>query len=136
MGIIFHYSAQTGLESTDESMGFGYTIGQVLISDFDNWSYDEQYTFCEKIEKPIRKLAHMCEYAVLGILVYLSFKDSNRSWFYIAWIICILYASSDEFHQLFVKGRSGEIRDVLIDSIGAFLGIVITYRLKKLITKK
>ena len=42
-----------------------------------------------------------------------------------AWIFCILYAMSDEFHQLFVPGRSGEIRDICIDSLGALLGIII-----------
>jgi len=38
----------------------------------------------------------------------------------------MLYAITDEFHQYFVPGRSAEIRDVLIDSSGAFIGILLT----------
>lgn len=38
-------------------------------------------------------------------------------------IVCALYAVSDEFHQLFVSGRSGEIRDIIIDSCAATFGV-------------
>ena len=44
---------------------------------------------------------------------------------YIPIIICILYAISDEIHQLFVPGRSGQVSDVLLDTLGAFTGIMI-----------
>ena len=40
-------------------------------------------------------------------------------------IVCALYAASDEFHQLFISGRSGEIRDIIIDSCAAMVGIFI-----------
>ena len=42
-------------------------------------------------------------------------------------LICFLYACSDEIHQLFVPGRSGEARDVLIDTLGACLGVSFYY---------
>lgn len=44
---------------------------------------------------------------------------------FLAIIICILYATSDELHQLFVMGRSCELRDVFIDSLGSVSGIII-----------
>lgn len=37
----------------------------------------------------------------------------------------MIYACTDEIHQLFVPGRSGQFRDVMIDSLGAFIGILI-----------
>ena len=40
---------------------------------------------------------------------------------------CVFYAAIDEIHQLFVPGRSGEIKDVLIDSCGSFIGIHFYY---------
>lgn len=46
--------------------------------------------------------------------------------------ICILYAISDEFHQLFVPGRGGQIRDVLIDSTGAIVGVAICFKKDKI----
>ena len=45
----------------------------------------------------------------------------------LTFVICVLYAITDEYHQTFVAGRSGELRDVVIDSLGALLGILIYY---------
>ena len=39
----------------------------------------------------------------------------------------MVYASSDEIHQIFVSGRSGNIKDVIIDTCGSYLGIFFTY---------
>ena len=41
------------------------------------------------------------------------------------WLIGSFYAASDELHQLFVPGRSGEIKDVLLDSLGVLLGVLL-----------
>jgi VanZ family protein len=51
-------------------------------------------------------------YGLRGILLVLA-----------AGVICVGVASSDEFHQLFVYGRGASVKDVLIDSSGAFVGI-------------
>jgi VanZ family protein len=40
-------------------------------------------------------------------------------------VFCVLYAVSDEVHQLFVPGRGAQVTDVLIDNAGAFVGIGI-----------
>ena len=47
----------------------------------------------------------------------------------------MIYAISDEIHQLFVPGRSGQVRDVLIDSAGSLLGIIIVMAFEKLLIK-
>lgn len=41
------------------------------------------------------------------------------------WLIAVCYAATDETHQLFVPGRSGQVRDVLIDSVGAAIGVLL-----------
>lgn len=52
-----------------------------------------------------------------------------------ALLICVLYAISDEVHQKFIPGRSGEVRDVIIDTAGASVGISV-YLLFGMIVKK
>ena len=44
-----------------------------------------------------------------------------------AWVVGTLYAASDEIHQLFVPGRSGQLRDVLLDSAGVAAGILLAW---------
>ena len=50
-------------------------------------------------------------------------KERNR--IILSLVIGIVYASSDEIHQRFVSGRSGQITDVMIDSFGVLFGILI-----------
>lgn len=78
----------------------------------------------------LRKLAHMSEYAVLGAFWSLQQRKSISKFpvqrLAVRWQICILTALLDESIQLFVPGRSGEIRDVWIDGAGAMLGLAAT----------
>ena len=81
----------------------------------------------------IRKLAHFTEYLILGLLVANMFTKNNINNLYlISIILCIIYATSDEIHQIFVPGRACQLRDILIDSIGSIIGIY----LYKLINEK
>lgn len=83
----------------------------------------------------VRKCAHMTEYAILAFLLYKSLIHIQdpliKSFFF-----TFLYACTDEFHQLFIPGRSGQIRDVLIDSTGALIMIFIIYLINKRKDKK
>lgn len=74
----------------------------------------------------VRKAAHMSEYALLAILFILYLRECEYQHMFLIGIIAVaLYAASDEFHQLFVMGRSGQIKDVLIDTCGGMIGIVL-----------
>lgn len=64
----------------------------------------------------LRKSAHLFEYAILYLLARRAFSDGPR-----AFLFCVAYAVSDEWHQTFVPYRMGQARDVLIDALGAFL---------------
>ena len=66
----------------------------------------------------LRKTAHFLEYFILYFLFLVPLKKSHHT----ALLLAILYACTDEFHQLFVIGREGRIRDVIIDSLGASFG--------------
>lgn len=128
MVVIFLFSAKPAEASTQDSLYVGRKIGQLIYQDFEEWSDKRQTDFARKIEYPVRKGAHMAEYAVLGVLIYLSWgnkKYGRRQRAVCSWFLTVLYASTDEFHQLFVPGRSGQIRDVMIDSAGAAIGILL-----------
>lgn len=142
MAVIFSFSAKTADASTQDSLFAGKKIGQLIIADFEKWSDEKQITFAKKIEYPVRKGAHMTEYAILGILLLCSW-DLNRhslkkaSWY--SWLLGTLYAASDEFHQLFVEGRSGQLTDVAIDSIGVMFGVLliaVIYKKRRFNTSK
>lgn len=120
---IFMFSAQNGDESSELSQGFLRTF--ILRFTPDNISED----IVNMMEYIIRKCAHMTEYAVFGILVFYQIKLYRlfeKEWNRIVMaVICVMiYAATDEIHQLFVGGRSGRFTDVLIDTAGGFIGIM------------
>lgn len=82
----------------------------------------------------VRKAAHFTAYLVLGILVMNGFRDKEipaYKWLGRALVVCVLYAISDEIHQLYIPGRAGQVTDVLIDSIGALIGIGAYFGMSK-----
>lgn len=80
----------------------------------------------------VRKVAHFTEYFILGILVINALKyNTIKDMMKLSILICILYASLDEIHQLFVQGRDGKIFDVLIDTLGSLSGIFLYKFLRK-----
>ena len=85
----------------------------------------------------VRKTAHFAEYAILGSLFFLNLKNWQKSngTLTMSILFSYLYAITDELHQVFVPGRSAQFRDVLIDTLGASFGAIITYLIVKLFTK-
>jgi len=88
----------------------------------------------ETVEEPVRLLGtqvlHFVEFAVLAFLLALAFATirSLRVRFLallLGGVVAVLYAASDEAHQLFVPGRQGDVVDFLWDSAGAVVGAVL-----------
>ena len=82
----------------------------------------------------VRKTAHFFAYLILGSLVMNGFRGKElpaTKWLFRALVVCVLYAISDEIHQLYVPGRSGEVTDVLLDSVGSLIGIGIYFGMSK-----
>lgn len=81
----------------------------------------------------MRKAAHMTEFAVLFLLLWRALRrhlESEHSSMMLAGAISLAYAASDEWHQTFVNGRTGTIRDVGFDLAGILLAwLVINWRL-------
>lgn len=74
----------------------------------------------------VKKSGHLVEYAILAGLVWRALRHTsqvrNRAVF--AFILTVVYAASDEFHQSFVPGRTSRVTDVLIDSAGTLLCLI------------
>ena len=130
MMFIFMMSQQNADTSTETSLRAGTLVAELVVPGYRDWTAAEQRALAMQIDYPVRKLAHASEYTVLGILYSLSVLSvsavpKRRKLLCTAFPLGVLYAMSDEFHQLFVPGRAGRVSDVLIDSSGVLLGIAI-----------
>ncbi len=143
MILIFCFSAQEAEESTITSTAVGRFVVELQMGITGT---DIPPELIEKraveIDEYVRKGAHMTEYAILGLALlfpFTCFQVKSTIGYFIASMIGVVYAASDEFHQTFVRGRSGCIRDVVIDATGVILALAITRfiaRLTKTLQKK
>lgn len=84
----------------------------------------------------IRKMAHLSEYFILGLLLFRAFRSSSGNlkawrWAFYSLLAVALFAAGDEFHQSFVGTRTASVRDAGIDTFGGFLAqctILLWYR--------
>lgn len=121
--VIFLFSAQPAYKSADLSKGLAEIIVKIVKKISPNTTIN-----LGVLNHYLRKTAHFFLYLVLGILVMnvlrvVGVRKEKR--FVVALLVCVLSATIDEFHQLFVPGRGGQIKDVVLDSIGALVGISI-----------
>lgn len=119
MLVIFWFSAQVADDSQEMSDFFVHLLDALFSLDImKNEIIRDMTSFL------VRKAAHMSEYAVLAILFGLTIREYKKEpWLLLALAATAAYAATDEVHQLFVPGRSGQFRDVLIDTAGGALGL-------------
>ena len=127
MILIFYFSSQNAADSSEMSESVTKKLIDFILSS-SRLSAGEKQEIAEDIHGFIRKAAHFTIYAALGMSTFVSAKlhiqKKKTVIFIIAVGFCMLYAISDEIHQLSSNGRNGEIRDVLIDTAGAVTGIL------------
>ena len=118
--LIFNFSSQNGEESGSLSKMVTEKIVNTLpyIKDLD---FDDKEKIIENGEIIVRKLAHLSIYTLVGIfaMAFMLYK------FGISFLVGLIYAITDEYHQSFVAGRGPAITDVCIDTAGVCIGIVI-----------
>ena len=128
MVMIFLLSNEEAVKSSKKSDGL--IIKSVELFTGKSLSDQEKEKVLKYLVFPVRKCAHLSLYLILGILVISLLREYmviNTKLVLLSLLICFLYACSDEIHQLFVPGRSGEARDVLIDTLGACLAVSFYY---------
>lgn len=127
MCVIFFFSSQPAEESGDLSNSF---ISKTIVKVYEVFNgkvdMEKRDEIISKYSYPVRKAAHFTVYFILGILCFSFFKDFTKYPIIYSFIVCFLYACSDEFHQYFVNGRYCSFIDVLIDSCGSVISILIS----------
>lgn len=126
MGLIFSASADAG--SFEHSSRI---IAPIVRWLFPHLSEDSLF----RIVLMVRKCAHLTEFAVLALLIWRALRKPVRKdirpWHWpqarLALLCVLLYAASDEFHQLFVSSREARVSDVLIDTSGGTLGLALLW---------
>lgn len=150
MVLIFMMSGADDDASNAQSGTICRFLCETFVDGFGELPPEEQQALQESLSFPVRKSAHFAEYTILGLLLTLtagawfpagfSTEKKESSVLYPRTgsfpvriggplIIGTLYAVTDEIHQLFVPGRAGQARDVLIDACGIFVGFFLTDRL-------
>lgn len=128
MALIFFFSSQNSEESSAVSKSFTVLIVEKVVAVFteDSVTID---SIVNAIHNLIRKMAHFTIYTSLGIssftMIYSNLKKTKLKTIIYTVVFCCAYAVTDEIHQLFIAGRSGNIKDVFIDTSGAFFGALI-----------
>ncbi len=131
---IWFNSAKVSTESTKSSKKIAESITKQIVKDYDSLEKSEQKKHVTKMNTKIRAMAHFAEFIPLGMLFFLlgitMFVHPKEPWGLVLMslvfsvMLSVLCALSDEIHQIFVKGRSFEIKDILTDSLGALCGCV------------
>lgn len=125
MGVIFGLSAQPAAESGALSHG----VTEMLVN-FVKRMVPSADISVEGLHHFVRKNAHFFAYMILALLVSHAFSRHEMHGMENFWntlLICVLYAVSDELHQLLVPGRGASVVDVMIDSMGVLAGLLLYY---------
>jgi len=135
---IFGFSSKTAAESSGLSSEIAEKVVKIIEKVIEPSDSKKEEIF-SSVHFLIRKSAHFCEFTLLAILVFFlarSYKLSIFLCILIALGYSLLFAVSDEVHQLFVDGRSGQITDVLVDFAGSMFGAGISFLCLKVFDRK
>ncbi|MCM3118457.1 VanZ family protein [Neobacillus sp. MER 74] len=74
----------------------------------------------------VRKATHVTVFGILALLLF-KFFEIYRYSYIVSWLLTFIYAITDEYHQSFMPGRVASLRDVLFDSAGALITLLMVY---------
>ncbi len=130
MYMIYSFSGETGDISSMTSYRVAHavveTVNTVTGQHWEEWQIN---AYSGQLNGIVRKGAHVTEYFLLAIAVSFPlyvYGVRGILLMLLAGIICVGYAFGDEYHQSMVAGRAASTRDVAIDSIGIFFGVILT----------
>lgn len=136
MSVIFNFSNQNSTESSSLSDKVIIKIAKIINK--EQLTQEEQKKIISKYKIIVRKSAHFISYFILGLLIIIFLIDIKWQPKYIYLLtlfFCFIYACTDEIHQLFISGRHGSFIDVLIDTSGSLMSLIIV-RLSCIIKKR
>lgn len=125
--MVFIFISSTDLMSAERTSRF--------IGPFLRWfAPDITDAAIASVQLFARKCAHLTEYAILAALLYRALRRGIANvWRAVAFAfgISAIYASLDEFHQSFVASRTGSRWDVMIDCLGAAIGLTLFWMFRR-----
>lgn len=136
-GMIFNFSNQDSDKSGSTSQKVTETITKDIKS-IQKLNKNEKAKIIDKIEDVIRKIAHFSLYALVGFLLMsllITYNINEKNKIISTVIIGAIYAISDEIHQSFVSGRSGQVSDVFLDTLGVAVGGLFILLIIKILNK-
>lgn len=143
MAFIFIMSGQTSQESHNTSTSFISSFLTLFMDNFEFLNESEKQSIIQSFQFIVRKLAHFSVYAALGVCSYSAINTYNllnSRKFWLSLVLCFVYSLTDECHQIFVDGRAGRLYDIVIDTLGAVVGILfvtmVIFILKKLKSRR
>lgn len=128
MVIIFMMSSQNAAQSSETSKGFIDKLLELFYNGYKEMPEDAKKVLIKSLQHIVRSLAHFSIYFPLGFFLFSAFntyeiKLINK--IFLSSGLSLLYSGFDEYYQTFVDGRSGQIKDIVIDFSGAFCGIML-----------
>lgn len=136
MVLIFKLSSMTSNNSNGKSKNIIGIFIEDTLDITNEYGITSSYPTEAKLKKasnlinaPLRKVMHASVYFVLAffIMILLNIIFEHKKYaltIIITAIICLVFATTDEFHQTFVNGRTGQILDVIIDFIGSVVSMI------------
>ena len=133
MAAIFYFSAQPGDDSSETSEFVGMHVFTTVNMVFGlGWTMEKIAELSVVADGVLREVAHFLEFMCLGLALFHGFRKTVEPqgqilyrWTLPSLVISVLYAVSDEIHQLFVPDRAAQLEDVLCNSAGAAAGVLI-----------
>ena len=136
-GVIYKLSSMNSNNSNSSSTGIIGNFIEDSVKVTNKAGLSNSHPNESKIDKtskllnaPLRKVMHATVYFILAIMIilFITVMQEKKKYFLallITIVICFLFACTDEYHQTFVGGRTGQFKDVLIDTSGALAGTLL-----------
>lgn len=136
-GAIYYLSSMNSSNSNSSSTGIIGVFVEDSVEITNKAGLSNSKPSENKIDKvsrllnaPLRKVMHATVYFVLSIMImlFINVMQKRKRYFMallISTLICFIFACTDEFHQTFVGGRTGQFKDVIIDTSGALAGSLL-----------
>ena len=137
MGLIFFFSSQNGESSGGLSSVFVDFFVNLFHRDFGSLDLSKQESILNIWGLLIRKGAHFTIFGILGTLIFFTLGSYGvRKYIYVYGVLgTFIYAISDELHQKFVSGRAGMFTDVMIDTAGSIVFLLIIFLIVTLVER-
>ena len=127
--LIFQQSGMSAEVSGDVSRSVVESMVLMLEDTFSiDLPFNDSPEQIERLNHFVRKSGHFFVYALMGLLVHslaLVWEQRGKGGLIVSWLVVIVMAAADEWHQYFIPGRSAQVSDVLLDAAGAIFGMLV-----------